>query len=334
MRSISLGSQGLVVSAQGLGCMGMSDFYGIPNPNAEEASATIHRALELGVTLFDTADSYANGANEALVGRALGRHRAGVVIATKVGLVRASDHPRTPPVVNGTPGYLRAACEASLRRLRTDYIDLYYQHRLDPGVPVEETVGALAGLVAEGKVRFIGLSEVSPDALRRGNSVHPISALQTEYSLWSRDPEAELLPLARDLHIGFVAYSPLGRGFLTGRIHSLTQLDDGDGRRLSSRFQGINFNHNVGLLVHLEEVARSRALSPAQVALAWLHARPWNVVPLPGTRRRVRLEENLAAERILLRPDEMSRLEAAFRPDAAAGERIPRPKPNGRKRTL
>jgi aryl-alcohol dehydrogenase-like predicted oxidoreductase len=320
----ALGRQGLVVSALGLGCMGMSEFYGSPEERAAgeaESVATIHRALELGVTLLDTADMYGPHTNEELVGRAVQGHRAEVQIATKFGIVRTGD----PAVrsVNGRPEYVRQACEGSLRRLGTDYIDLYYQHRVDPGVPIEETVGAMGELVAEGKVRFLGLSEAGPETLRRAMREHPISALQTEYSLWSRDPEDGILDACRELGIGFVAYSPLGRGFLTGQIRSPEDLAPDDYRRHSPRFQGENFAKNLELVRRVEEIAREKGCTPAQLALAWVMAQGEDIVPIPGTRRRRNLEENVAALDVVLSPEELARLDEVAPRGAAAGTRYP-----------
>ncbi len=313
-----LGSQGLEVSAQGLGCMGMSEFYG---PSDEtEAVATIHRALDLGVDLFDTADIYGPFTNERLVGRALAGRRDTAVLATKFGNERREDG--TWVGVNGRPEYVRAACEASLARLGVDHIDLYYQHRVDKTVPIEETVGAMAALVAEGKVRYLGLSEASPTTIRRAHAVHPISALQTEYSLWTRDPEAEILPAVRELGIGFVAYSPLGRGFLAGRFRSPDDLgDEGDFRSRHPRFQDDNLTRNLELLRRLEEIAAGKHVTAAQLALAWVLHRGADVVPIPGTKRRRYLEENVAAAELELSTDDLERLDLALPPGATAGQR-------------
>jgi len=315
-----LGRQGLVVSAQGLGCMGMSEFYG-PGDEAESI-ATIHRALERGVDLLDTADMYGPYTNEELVGRAIRDRRDQVVLATKFGIVRDPQDP-TRRAICGRPEYVRRACEGSLRRLGVDVIDLYYQHRVDPETPIEETVGAMAELVREGKVRFLGLSEASPETLRRAHAVHPISALQTEYSLWSRDPEDGVLATCRELGIGFVAYSPLGRGFLTGRIRRPEDLDPDDYRRHSPRFQGANFERNLALVARVEELAREKGVTPAQLALAWVLSRGEDVVPIPGTKRRRYLDENLAACDVRLTPEDLARLDAAAPPGAAAGDRYP-----------
>jgi len=315
MKARTLGRSGLTVSAMGLGAMGMSEFYGAADE--AEAIATIHRALELGVTLVDTADMYGPHTNERLVGRAIADRRDGVVLATKFGILRDPDDP-TVRGIDGSPDYVRRACEASLTRLGIDHIDLYYQHRVDPQTPIEETVGAMAALVAEGKVRHLGLSEAGPDTLRRASAVHPIAALQTEYSLWSRDPEGEILATCRELGIGFVAYSPLGRGFLSGAIRSIDDLDADDYRRSSPRFQGENFRANLELVGIVEELARDQGCSPAQLALAWVLAQGDDVVPIPGTKRRERLEENVGAADIALSPDELARIDAAV-PAAAGG---------------
>jgi aryl-alcohol dehydrogenase-like predicted oxidoreductase len=309
MQTRILGRSGPTVSALGLGCMGMSEFYGASDDN--ESIATIHRALDLGINFLDTSDVYGPHTNERLVGRAIADRRDEVVLATKFGIIRDPDDP-TRRGVNGTPAYVRSACEASLQRLGLDHIDLYYQHRVDPDTPIEETVGALAELVQEGKIRYIGLSEASPETLRRANATHQITALQTEYSLWSRDPEDEILPTCRELGIGFVAYSPLGRGFLTGAIRSIDDLDDDDYRRFSPRFQGENFQRNLDLVVKVEQLAADKAVTPAQLGLAWVLAQGTDIVPIPGTRRRARLEENAGAVDVQLSADELREIADAL----------------------
>jgi aryl-alcohol dehydrogenase-like predicted oxidoreductase len=314
----TLGTQGLEVSALGLGCMGMSEFYG--TTDEDEAVATIHRALELGIDFLDTADMYGGGANEKLVGKAIRGRRGEVVLATKFGNVRNDDGSRE---VRGDAEYVRQACEASLKRLGLEHVDLYYQHRVDFRVPIEETVGAMAELVEAGKVRHLGLSEASPETIRRAHAVHPISALQSEYSLWTRDPEDGALPTCRELGIGFVAYSPLGRGFLTGRIQSPEDLEDGDFRRNNPRFQGENFQRNLDLVARVEEIAAEKGRTPGQIALAWLLSHGEDIVPIPGTKRRRYLEENAEAVDVELTDEELERLEQAFPQGAAAGERYP-----------
>lgn len=318
MKTRKLGTQGLVVSELGLGCMGMSEFYGQGDPF--ESEATIDRALDLGVTFFDTSDIYGPFTNEELVGMALAPHRRKVQIATKFGIVRKKEDP-TYRAVDGSPAYIRSACEASLRRLGIETIDLYYQHRVDPRTPIEETVGAMARLVEEGKVRYLGLSEAGAETIRRAHATHPISALQTEYSLWSRDPEDTILPTVRELGIGFVAYSPLGRGFLTGQIKRYEDLAPDDFRRNSPRFQGENFNRNLALVSKVEEMAQRKGVKASQLALAWVLAQGDDIVPIPGTKRRMYIEENTGAAKLSLSKEDLATLDALAPRGVAAGER-------------
>jgi len=319
MKRRKLGAGGPEVSAMGLGCMGMSEFYG---PGEEKESiSTIHRAIDLGIDFLDTSDIYGLGRNEELVGRAISDRREKVFLATKFGIVRGSDGSWRGE--NGRPDYVRACCEASLRRLGVEVIDLYFQHRIDPDTPVEETVGAMAELVREGKVRYLGLSEAAPGTIRRAHAVHPVSALQSEFSLWTRDHEAGSLPACRTLGIGFVAFSPLGRGFFAGRIRQDADLADGDNRRNTPRFQGENLDKNLGLLRRLEEIASAKGCTSAQLALAWVLAQGDDIVPIPGTKRRERLEENAGALEIALSPEERAVLDEAFPPGAASGMRYP-----------
>ncbi|MGA8752019.1 aldo/keto reductase [Candidatus Deferrimicrobium sp.] len=318
MERRALGRSGLTVSAMGLGCMGMSEFYGPADES--ESVATIHRALDLGIDLLDTSDIYGLGHNEILVGKSIRDRRKRVVLASKFGLLRGEDG--SWKGVNGKPAYVRSACEASLTRLGVDVIDLYYLHRVDPDTPIEETVGAMAELVREGKVRFLGLSESAAGTIRRANGVHPIAAVQSEYSLWTRDPEENgALAACRELGIGFVPFSPLGRGFFAGRVKSKEDLSEKDFRRTSPRFEGGNLERNVELLRAFEEVARDKGCTPAQLALAWVLLRGKDIVPIPGTKRRDRLEENVAALSVSLSAGDVARIEAAVPPSAVAGMR-------------
>jgi aryl-alcohol dehydrogenase-like predicted oxidoreductase len=319
MKTRTLGKSGLVVSSMGLGCMGMSEFYA--GRDEQEAIATIHRALEIGINLLDTADMYGPFTNEELVGRAIKGRRDKVVLATKFGNVRGKDGSFLG--INGRPEYVIAACELSLRRLAVDTIDLYYQHRVDPNTPIEDTVGAMARLVEQGKVRHIGLSEAGIETIRRAHKVHPVTALQTEYSLWSRDPEDGTLDVCRELGIGFVPYSPLGRGFLTGQIKSLDDLAPDDYRRSSPRFQGENFKKNLELVGRIEAMAAEKGCTPAQLTLAWVLAQGEDIVPIPGTKRRKYLEENAAALDVVISPQERKRIDEIAPQGVAAGMRYP-----------
>ena len=319
MKQKKLGNQGLTVSALGLGCMGMSEFYGAGDE--QESIATIHRALDLGVCFLDTADVYGRGENEKLVGKAIKSRRDQVILATKFGNVRDAEGKFIHP--NGRPEYVRQCCDASLQRLGLDVIDLYYQHRVDETVPIEETVGAMSELVGAGKVRYLGLSEAAPGTIRRAAKVHPITALQTEYSLWTRDVEAEILPTCRELGIGFVPYSPLGRGFLTGKIRKADDLATNDWRRFGPRFQGENLERNLAIVDRLEALAQKRKCKAAQLALAWVLAQGEDLVPIPGTKRRSYLEENVAALEIALSPDDLAELNRVAPVGVTSGERYP-----------
>ncbi len=320
MKQRKLGRGGPLVSALGLGCMGMSEFYG--DRDEKESLATIDRALELGITFFDTADIYGPHTNEELLGRALRGKRQRAVIATKFGIIRETKNPGFRGI-NGQPEYVKESCEASLRRLGIDCVDLYYQHRVDPDTPIEETVGAMSELVREGKVRFLGLSEAKEEAIRRAHAVHPITALQSEYSLWTRDPEGGVLRACRELGIGFVPYSPLGRGFLTGQIKRFEDLPENDYRRTTPRFQGENFQRNLDLVARVSEIARAKNCTPGQLALAWVLAQGQDIVPIPGTKRRKYLEENIGALEVALTQDDLELIDEVAPKDAAAGSRYP-----------
>lgn len=319
MKKRKLGSNGPEVSEIGLGCMGMSEFYG--TSDEKESISTIHRALEIGINFLDTADMYGPFKNEILVGKAISGKRDQIILATKFGIQRGQEPAKRK--INGRPEYVRSACDASLKRLGVDHVDLYYQHRVDPDVPIEETVGAMAELVKAGKVRFLGLSEAAPQTIKRAYSVHPITALQTEYSLWSRDPEDEILDTVRELGIGFVAYSPLGRGFLSGKVKSVNDLEENDFRRYSPRFQGENFRKNLELVDKVEEIANNKGVTPAQLALAWVLSKGDDIIPIPGTKHVKYLEENVKAAEVNLTDDELAEIENIMPVGAASGLRYP-----------